>query len=103
MNSQQPDPTDELSDNHTLVHALKRNATQSADHVLITWVNSQCEVESGITYQQLWNQSGLVARLLLENDVKRGDRVMIAYPFGLEFLSGLFGCMRIGVIPCSVS
>lgn len=87
----------------TLVHALQHNATHNPDHVWIEWVNSQCEVESSITYQELWHQSGLVAALLRKNDVKRGHRVMIAYPFGLEFLSGLFGCMRIGVIPCSVS
>lgn len=87
----------------TLVHALRHNAKHCPNHVLIQWVNSQCKVESSLTYQELWQQSATVATLLLKNGVKSGDRVMIAYPFGLEFLSGLFACMRIGVIPCSVS
>ena len=44
-----------------------------------------------------------VAKMLIEKDCSRGDRVMIAYPFGLEFLAGMLGCMRAGIIPCSVS
>lgn len=90
------------SHHKTIVQALEGNAKHHPAHVLIEWVNNKCEVESGITYAKLWQQSGPVASLLQQNGVKRGDRVMIAYPFGLEFLSGIFGCMRIGVIPCSV-
>lgn len=91
------------NDATTLVHALLNNAKKHPKHVLLQWVNPQCEVDETITYEQLWERSGQVAAFLLENGIAQGDRVMIAYPFRLDFLSGLFGCMRIGAIACSVS
>lgn len=90
-------------DAKSLVHALMNNAKKNPNHVFLQWINHQCEVEETITYQQLWERSGQVAIFLIENGIKRGDRVMIAYPFGIDFLSGLFGCMRVGAIACSVS
>lgn len=46
--------------------------------------------------------SDAVATMLLELGCKPGDRVMIAYPFGLDFLCGMLGAMKVGIIPCSV-
>ena len=87
----------------TLVDALMNNAKKHPKHVLLRWVNPQCEVDETISYEQLWERSGQVAAFLIKNGITQGDRVMIAYPFRLDFLSGLFGCMRIGAIACSVS
>lgn len=87
----------------TLVHALRHNASIFPSNLPLQWVNGDCEVEDTISYHRLWEQAGLVAQLLEKNSVQRGDCVMIAYPLGLDFLSGLFGCMKIGVIGCLVS
>jgi long-subunit acyl-CoA synthetase (AMP-forming) len=77
------------NDSSTLIHVLKHNVSSYPDHVLLRWVNDKCEVTDSLTYKQLWHRSAATAELLLKNRVKKGERVMIAYPFGLEFLVGV--------------
>ncbi|CAB9504303.1 D-alanine--D-alanyl carrier protein ligase [Seminavis robusta] len=86
----------------TILEALNHHAIQTPDKVVFTWVNNKCEEQNKMTFKQLENESNAVAARLLKLGCKKGDRVMVAYPFGLEFLAGMFGAMKIGVIPCSI-
>src|SRR4029453_1316966 len=52
---------------------------------------------SEITYGELDRRARIIAaRLQLE--LKPGDRALLVYPAGLEFISAFFGCMYAGVI-----
>ncbi|CAB9497123.1 D-alanine--D-alanyl carrier protein ligase [Seminavis robusta] len=86
----------------TILHALNHHASETPDKVVFTWVNIKCEEQNKVTFKQLQDQSNAVAARLLKLGCHKGDRVMIAYPFGLEFLAGMFGAMKAGVIPCSI-
>ncbi|CAB9508016.1 D-alanine--D-alanyl carrier protein ligase [Seminavis robusta] len=86
----------------TIVEALNHHALESPEKIVFTWVDIKCKEQNKITFKQLEDQSNAVAARLLKLGCKKGDRVMIAYPFGLEFLAGMFGAMKIGVIPCSI-
>ncbi|CAB9515849.1 D-alanine--D-alanyl carrier protein ligase [Seminavis robusta] len=86
----------------TIVHAAFHNATKHPNKVLLQWVNISCKVVESITYQKLWDRARAVAAMLHQKGVQRGDRVMISYPPGLEFMVGLIGCMIAGAIACSV-
>jgi acyl-CoA synthetase (AMP-forming)/AMP-acid ligase II len=86
----------------TLIDALQYNAVATPDKVFLRWVNSKCEVVDSLTYQQLLDRALAVATLLLSRGVKKGDRVMISYPFGLDVVAGIYGCMLLSIIPCSV-
>ncbi|CAB9514440.1 D-alanine--D-alanyl carrier protein ligase [Seminavis robusta] len=86
----------------TILQALNHHATVTPDKVVFTWVDIKCEEQNKLTFQQLQDASNAVATRLLKLGCQRGDRVMVAYPFGLEFLAGMFGAMKIGVIPCSI-
>ncbi|CAB9496118.1 D-alanine--D-alanyl carrier protein ligase [Seminavis robusta] len=86
----------------TILKALSHHATETPNKLVLTWVNIKCEEQKKMTVKQVEDESNAVAARLLKLGCKKGDRVMIAYPFGLEFLAGMFGAMKIGVIPCSI-
>jgi len=86
----------------TLVGILQRLAIEQPDHRFVTWLDAQCNENIVLTYSQLWGAVGAVAELLVQKGVLPGDRVMISYPPGPQFLAGLFGSMLVGAIPCSV-
>src|SRR6187549_4119305 len=53
--------------------------------------------ETQITFGELDRRARLIAaRLQLE--LKQGDRALLVYPAGLEFIAAFFGCMYAGVI-----
>ncbi|CAB9525947.1 D-alanine--D-alanyl carrier protein ligase [Seminavis robusta] len=86
----------------TILEALYHHAAETPDKIVFTWVNIKCEEQNKMTFKELEDQSNAVAARLIKLGCKKGDRVMVAYPFGLEFLTGMFGAMKIGVIPCSI-
>ncbi|CAB9513800.1 D-alanine--D-alanyl carrier protein ligase [Seminavis robusta] len=86
----------------TILEVLNSHAVDASEKVIFTWVDIHCEEQQTVTFKQLEDQSNAVAARLLKQGCQKGDRVMIAYPFGLEFLAGMFGAMKIGVIPCSI-
>ncbi|CAB9522650.1 Putative fatty-acid--CoA ligase FadD21 [Seminavis robusta] len=86
----------------TILEALSHHATETPDKVVFIWVDKKCEEQNKMTFKQLEDASNAVAARLLKLGCQKGDRVMVAYPFGLEFLAGMFGAMKIGVIPCSI-
>ncbi len=55
-------------------------------------------VEAKIQYAQLWEEvRGLAG--YLQTRVKRGDRVLLFYPPGLDFVVGVFACHAAGLLP----
>ncbi|CAB9525425.1 D-alanine--D-alanyl carrier protein ligase [Seminavis robusta] len=86
----------------TILKALSHHAIQTPDKVVFTWVDGKFKEQRKMTFKKLEDESNAVAARLLKLGCKKGDRVMIAYPFGLEFLAGMFGAMKIGVVPCSI-
>ncbi|CAB9504316.1 D-alanine--D-alanyl carrier protein ligase [Seminavis robusta] len=86
----------------TILEALNHHAVETPDQVVFTWVDIKCVEENKMTFKQLEDQSNAVSDRLLKLGCQKGDRVMVAYLFGLEFLAAMFGAMKIGVIPCSI-
>lgn len=65
-------------------------------------VDSQLQVSS-ITFSQLKIFTDKAAIFLNQQNLKKGDRVVIQLPNGLDFLIAFFGAMKMGAIPIPAS
>ncbi|CAB9504320.1 D-alanine--D-alanyl carrier protein ligase [Seminavis robusta] len=86
----------------TILEALAHRALETPEKNVFTWVDIKCKEQNKLSFKELEDQSNAIAARLLKLGCQKGDRVMISYPFGLEFLAGMIGAMKIGVIPCSI-
>ncbi|WP_153555745.1 aminotransferase class I/II-fold pyridoxal phosphate-dependent enzyme [Roseimaritima sediminicola] len=54
--------------------------------------------EAALTYGQLWDEIRGLAGYLQRTGVRRGERVLLMYPPGLDFAVGFFACHAAGAI-----
>mmetsp|Transcript_33808 Transcript_33808/g.51862 ORF Transcript_33808/g.51862 Transcript_33808/m.51862 type:complete len:289 (+) Transcript_33808:42-908(+) len=86
-----------------ILKRLYRVKTEHPNHVLFRWLDKNGKETRTISSKQLWEKSQAVASALKKKNIHKGDRVMIVYPVGLDFLRGVFGCMLVGAVPCIVN
>ncbi|KVH90817.1 Acyl carrier protein-like protein [Cynara cardunculus var. scolymus] len=73
-----------------------------ANKTLYTWTNDKGEAINQRTYKELDANASYIAHSLLTNNkpnIKSGDRVLLVYVPGLEFVDAFFGCLRARIIP----
>ncbi len=89
--------TDKLEELCTLVDLLHYRAqSQPARQAYIFLQNG--ETESGsLTYGELDRQARAIATFL-QSQVTSGERTLLLYPSGMEFIAAFFGCLYAGVI-----
>jgi acyl-CoA synthetase (AMP-forming)/AMP-acid ligase II len=81
----------------SLVELLEERARLHADTVAYTFLKDGSDPVS-ITYGELDRRARAVGRHLAAK-TSRGDRVLLLYPPGLDFVAGFFGSMFGGVVP----
>jgi acyl-CoA synthetase (AMP-forming)/AMP-acid ligase II len=82
------------------VEVLRRRAARHPDRPAFIFLG-EGEEESTWTYAALERRARAVAGWLQER-VAPGDRVLLCYPPGLEFLAGFYGCLFAGVVAVPV-
>ena len=80
----------------TLVEVLRRRAATQRDEVAYTFISESDPVES-ITYGQLEKRSQAIAANL-GRTVRPGDRALLLFPAGLDFIAAFFGCAYANVM-----
>lgn len=81
---------------HTIIADIQRHAETQADVTAFTFLKSDQERVT-ITYGELDARAQDIARRLLDS-AKRGDRAMLMYQPGIEFIEAFLGCLYAGII-----
>ncbi|MCH7727094.1 MAG: AMP-binding protein [Planctomycetes bacterium] len=79
-----------------LVEMLRLRADEGAERLAFTFL-AEKEDDASYTFGQLDCRARAIAAYL-QQTTKPGDRVLLVYPPGLDFISAFFGCMYAGVM-----
>ncbi|MBD3562439.1 AMP-binding protein, partial [Planktothrix sp. FACHB-1355] len=87
-------PKEEFS---TLVELLRWRAHQQTEQRAYTFLLDGEVEETYLTYADLDSKARAIAAML-QNFVKSGERAILLYPPGLDYIAAFFGCLYAGVI-----
>ncbi|HEV7905584.1 MAG TPA: AMP-binding protein, partial [Pyrinomonadaceae bacterium] len=90
-------PLERESEPSTLVQLLRRRATLQTDQPAHTFLVDGATAELHLTYGELDRQARAIAASL-QQFVSSGDRVLLLYPAGLEFIAAFYGCLYAGAV-----
>ncbi|HWU90239.1 MAG TPA: AMP-binding protein, partial [Kofleriaceae bacterium] len=81
----------------TLLELLRARAEVQGAEVAVIFLRDGERDEDRITYQELDARARAIAAVLLDRGLA-GQRVLLLYPPGIEYIAGLFGCAYAGVV-----
>src|SRR4051812_20279459 len=80
-----------------LVALLARRAAEQADDRAYIFVSDRGTEEAALTFRQLHHSASALA-LRLTVAARPGDRAILVFPPGIEFMVAFFGCLIAGII-----
>ncbi|WP_062054967.1 hybrid non-ribosomal peptide synthetase/type I polyketide synthase, partial [Aquimarina longa] len=92
-----PSNSEGMPSKETLIEVFKSHLNQSPDKVLYRFLPNGEEESDSRTYKELYENSKRIASHILEV-ANPGDRILLLYPSGLEFVDAFLGCLLAGVI-----
>ncbi len=81
----------------TLAGMLRVRAAERPGQVAFTFLADGETAAGRLTYEELDRQARRIAATLMEA-VAPGDRALLLYPSGLDFIAAFFGCLYAGVV-----
>jgi natural product biosynthesis luciferase-like monooxygenase protein len=85
----------------TIIDILQDRAKRQHDKVAYTFLSDGEEETGSLTFGELDRQARKIAARLLQT-ARPGDRAVLLYPTGLEFVASFFGCLYAGIIAVPV-
>jgi thioester reductase-like protein len=88
---------------NNIVADLQQRAAKQPDALLYTFLDGAGRVLESYTYRQFHQRTNFAAAALLASGrVNSGDRVLLVYPPGLDFIVAFFACVKLGAVPVPV-
>ncbi|WP_431700481.1 non-ribosomal peptide synthetase [Pseudomonas sp. BR20] len=81
----------------TLVESLQRRAAQTPDQVALRFLAESAEHNVVLSYRDLDQRARTIAAALQAN-AELGDRAVLLFPSGPDYVAAFFGCLYAGVI-----
>ena len=81
----------------TLVQSLQRRAAQTPDQVALRFLAESAEHSVVLSYRDLDQRARTIAAALQAN-ADLGDRAVLLFPSGPDYVAAFFGCLYAGVI-----
>ncbi|MBM7114700.1 non-ribosomal peptide synthase/polyketide synthase [Archangium primigenium] len=81
----------------TLLDLLTQRASETPDQRLYTFLDDAGAEEATLTFAGLEQRARRIA-VALQQVAAPGERVMLLYPPGLDYVTGFFGCLYAGLI-----
>src|SRR5580658_676371 len=94
MSNYEPNPKNNFS---TLVEMLRWRALHQPEQRAYTYLIDGDTEGEHLTFAELDFQSRMIAAML-QNRSASGERVLLLFPTGLEFIAAFFGCLYAGAI-----
>jgi amino acid adenylation domain-containing protein len=88
---------DKVREPVTLIELLHQKAQNQSDKLAYTFLVDGETEKASLTYAQLEQQARVIATKL-QSMVTAGERVLLLYPSGLDYIAAFFGCLYAGVI-----
>ncbi|PHJ15842.1 type i fatty acid synthase, partial [Cystoisospora suis] len=72
------------------------------DEDTVVWLNSDGDVAETLTYSELYSRMAKLNRFLRDDGLKTGDRLILCYPPGVDFIVAFFACITSGLVAVPV-
>lgn len=85
----------------TLMHLLQQQAAQQPDKLVYHYLTASGDIEASLSYQQLDHDCRTLAQGLRQH-MAVGERCLLLFPQGLDFIRAFWACLYAGVVPLPV-
>jgi acyl-CoA synthetase (AMP-forming)/AMP-acid ligase II len=82
----------------SLVDVLEMRAAESPDRRAYAFLSDRGVIETELTFSALHQGARAVAHDLISRGGRQGDRAVLIFPPGLDFIIALFGCFIAGIV-----